>query len=561
MAWYWWAILGILVGWVSEWLFEIICWRWKRRRSYEARIEDLEGSLDECHRGVVHLRGELERRDLRIVDLKKGLSAGLDLPAVATNTPEARAADLPSAAPDLHPKAPLIDVEAPVIEVTAPKLHVEVPSIEVAARDLQIGASDIDVTAPDLQMELPAIDLALSALDVEAPSTDVEALEVKLEMPEIDVRAAPVRVDDLTLIRGVGPKMSATLGAAGITSFAQLAEMDGPQLQGVIQAPDWQRVDYGDWVLQAQTLSDLPPAAVGDDLTAIEGVGPKYAGLLRDAGITTFAGLADREEEGLKAIINAPSWRRVDYPMWIRQARLIVSGEHEALAQLQGRLHTRGGDNLTLVAGIGDKAKAALLGAGVSSFADLAAADEARLAGIIEGAGLRVADYGAWREEADLRAAGKRVSRVAAASGASEGIPAQDLAAIWGIGPIFELKFYQAGIGTYTQLAALSDADVRAIIQPEEWQDFDYKSWNEQARRLAEDTSTVRSVWNGIIPDDLSKIKGVGDVAERRLFEAGIMTFADLAAATVAQLEAIVQPLSWQNVDLASWIAQAGDLT
>jgi len=68
-------------------------------------------------------------------------------------------------------------------------------------------------------------------------------------------------------------------------------------------------------------------------------------------------------------------------------------------------------------------------------------------------------------------------------------------------------------------------------------------------------------VWNGIIPDDLSKIKGVGNVAERKLFEAGIMTFADLAAATVAQLEAIVQPLAWQNVDLASWIAQAGDPT
>jgi predicted flap endonuclease-1-like 5' DNA nuclease len=125
------------------------------------------------------------------------------------------------------------------------------------------------------------------------------------------------------------------------------------------------------------------------------------------------------------------------------------------------------------------------------------------------------------------------------------GIPAQDLAAIRGIGPVFEQKFYSAGIGTYAELAALSDAEIEAIIQPKEWQDFDYESWNEQARQL--------------IPDDLSKIRGIGDVFKQKLYEAGIMTFADLAAATVAQLEAIIQPQEWQEVDFAGWVAQARD--
>ena len=494
MASYWWLILGVLIGWFVSWLIEVVYWRWKRRRPHEARLEELEGSLDECHRRVAHFRGEIEQRDLRIADFERALASRLETPTMV--------------------------VEAPEVEVEAPT--VEVPEIGMAAPGLAIGA--------------PA--------------------------PEIEVPEAEVRVDDLTLVRGIGPKLAATLGAAGITSFAQIAEMDKAGLQGIIQAPEWRRLNYGDWILQARTLRDLPPAPVvaGNDLTFIEGIGPKYAGLLRDRGINTFAELATSDEARLKAVIDAPAWRRVDYPMWIEQALLIVAGDDDALKQLQDRLHLRKGDNLTLIGGIGDKAVAALSTAGITSFVGLAAADEERLASIIEGAGLRAGNYAAWIAEADLRATSKRVPRKADAAAEPLGIPAQNLAAILGIGPVFEQKFYAAGIGTYAELAALSDAEIEAVIQPKEWQDFDYESWNEQARRLAEKSVTVSAAWNGIIPDGLSKIRGIGGVFEQKLYEAGVMTFADLAAATVAHLEAIIQPQTWQEVDFAGWVAQARDL-
>jgi len=497
MASYWWLILGVLIGWFVSWLIEVVYWRWKRRRPHEARLEELEGSLDECHRRVAHFRGEIEQRDLRIADFERALASRLETPAMVVETPEA-------------------GVKAPTVEI---------PEIGMVAPALAIGAP-----APE-------------------PATEIEAPE------------AEVRVDDLTLVRGIGPKLAATLGAAGITSFAQIAEIDEAGLQGIIQAPEWRRLNYGDWILQARTLRDLPPAPVvaGNDLTFIEGIGPKYAGLLRDGGVDTFAKLAASDEAPLKAIIDAPAWRRVNYPMWIEQALLIVAGDDDALKELQDRLHLRKGDNLTLIGGIGGKAVTALSTAGITSFANLAAADEERLASIIEGAGLRAGDYAAWIEEAEMRAAGKRVPRKVDAAAEPVGIPAQDLAAIRGIGPVFEQKFYAAGIGTYAELAALSDAEIEAIIQPKEWQDFDYESWNEQARRLAEKSVTVSAVWNRIIPDDLSKIRGIGGVFEQKLYEAGIMTFADLAAATVAQLEAIIQPQDWQEVDFAGWMAQARD--
>jgi predicted flap endonuclease-1-like 5' DNA nuclease len=359
MASYWWLILGILIGWMLQWLLEIICWRSRRQGTFETRVEELEGSLDECHRGVAHLRGEIEQRDLRIAELEQSYADALETRQMA---PEAPSVEVPG------------EVEVPEPSAGVPDLAVEVADMKTAAQDLALEAPEAESAAP------PAV----------------------------------VRVDDLTLVRGIGPKTAATLAEAGITSFAQLAEMDEAQLSGIVQAPDWQRVDYADWIQQASTLRDTPPAEPvrGDELTFIEGIGPKYAELLRDAGITTFGEVAASGEGRLRAIINAPAWRRVDYPMWIEQARLIVAGEDEALAELQDRLHRREGDNLALIAGVGDKAKAALIGAGIASFADLATTDEERLAGIIEGAGLRPGDYTSWREEAALRAAGRRVARL-----------------------------------------------------------------------------------------------------------------------------------------------------
>ncbi len=140
---------------------------------------------------------------------------------------------------------------------------------------------------------------------------------------------------------------------------------------------------------------------------------------------------------------------------------------------------------------------------------------------------------------------------------APKGIPAQDLAAIRGIGPVFEQKLYEARVGTFAELAALSEAKLKVIIQPQEWQEFHYETWKDQARKLAEQTGTVGAVWNGIIPDDLTAIKGIGETFEQRLFNAGILTFANLASKSVAELEAIIQPRNWQKVDLAAWIAEA----
>lgn len=61
-------------------------------------------------------------------------------------------------------------------------------------------------------------------------------------------------------------------------------------------------------------------------------------------------------------------------------------------------------------------------------------------------------------------------------------------------------------------------------------------------------------------PQDLTAIRGIGLVFQQRLYDAGIRTYAALAAATPDQLAQIVNAPRPAQPDYASWIAQAQEL-
>lgn len=78
-----------------------------------------------------------------------------------------------------------------------------------------------------------------------------------------------------------------------------------------------------------------------DDLERIEGIGPKIAGLLQAAGITTFAQLAATDVERIKQILgqaNPNLLRLADPTTWPEQARLAAEGAWQALEKLQSEL-------------------------------------------------------------------------------------------------------------------------------------------------------------------------------------------------------------------------------
>ncbi len=82
------------------------------------------------------------------------------------------------------------------------------------------------------------------------------------------------------------------------------------------------------------------PVAKADDLTVIEGIGPKIAELLIAGGIRTFKELAAAKPAAVKAILDAAGkrYQMHDPATWPKQATLARDGKTAELAKLQGEL-------------------------------------------------------------------------------------------------------------------------------------------------------------------------------------------------------------------------------
>jgi large subunit ribosomal protein L15 len=81
--------------------------------------------------------------------------------------------------------------------------------------------------------------------------------------------------------------------------------------------------------------------AEGDDLKLIEGVGPKIADLLINAGVITFADLAAIPAEKVKEILDAAGSKFAmhDPTTWASQAELARDGKWDELKELQDKLN------------------------------------------------------------------------------------------------------------------------------------------------------------------------------------------------------------------------------
>ena len=83
-------------------------------------------------------------------------------------------------------------------------------------------------------------------IDITTPSSLTEA-------PEPVAEESPPTPDDLKRIDGIGPKISSVLQAAGIRTFAQLAETDIAQLKNILKNAGV-RANPGTWPEQANLV-------------------------------------------------------------------------------------------------------------------------------------------------------------------------------------------------------------------------------------------------------------------------------------------------------------------
>ena len=125
-----------------------------------------------------------------------------------------------------------------------------------------------------------------------------------------------------------------------IIVFVVLAAFVGFMLWWWLHDTDEEEVAVPTRHIQAQAPPAASPAVL-DDLKRIEGIGPRIAGVLQEAGITTFRQLSNTGAEEIGEILEAADprlLRLADPTTWPQQAALAAEGNWPALEALQDDL-------------------------------------------------------------------------------------------------------------------------------------------------------------------------------------------------------------------------------
>ena len=120
----------------------------------------------------------------------------------------------------------------------------------------------------------------------------------------------------------------------------------------------------------------------------------------------------------------------------------------------------------------------------------------------------------------------------------------------WVIEWIIDWQFWRAGDEHDGAHELVDQSDLQGKLEQARLEIADLQQRLDAARTLPSDGGN----------DDLTRIPGIGAVFSRRLNEAGIHTFAELAATSPEEIRQKVGTESWQQTDIESWITAAADL-
>lgn len=163
----------------------------------------------------------------------------------------------------------------------------------------------------------------------------------------VDVVVAPVaaKVAKAAATPKAAAKVAATPAAAKVVKEKVVVEAAPVVAAATMSAPsvaDIADVDFDAAFNDTEeAVVAATPAASADDLKKIEGIGPKIAQLLNEAGITTFAELANTSAERVKEILEAAGsrYKMHDPTTWGQQSQMAADGKWAELKALQDELN------------------------------------------------------------------------------------------------------------------------------------------------------------------------------------------------------------------------------
>lgn len=185
--------------------------------------------------------------------------------------------------------------------------------------------------------------------------------------------------DNLQIVEGIGPKMESVLHENGVRTWADLAGNSEADIKAILgkYGDRYRIIDPASWNKQAAlardekweeliTLQKALDTGRGDtgntqtdskleklmiklglmkkyamnDLKAVEGIGPKIAQLLQNAGINTWRELANTSVERIQGILNdaGSRYKLADPSTWPKQSELAADGKWDELKEYQDYL-------------------------------------------------------------------------------------------------------------------------------------------------------------------------------------------------------------------------------
>ena len=240
------------------------------------------------------------------------------------------------------------------------------------------------------------------------------------------------------MIEGIGPKTTQLLYDNGIDTFPKLANARPDQIREVLTAAGgiYAQQDPTTWAQQAamaaagqwdelkawQDVLNGGKVVAGvtsgprDDLTRIEGIGPKIEEHLNSAGIYTYQELANASSEQVRNILDqVGGFAAHDPTTWPQQSVMAAEGKWDELQawqiQLDGgrAVEAAPADDLSKIEGIGPAIQGHLNAAGIVSFAQLASTSVDDIRGLLEAAGGAFTghDPTTWPQQAAMAAEGR----------------------------------------------------------------------------------------------------------------------------------------------------------
>jgi len=341
--WLWWLLpffLGCLLFWLlyrryKSQVQELLA----DQKKLQSRIKGLEADLEDCQSKSAHLKNdndllqrrlqESERREAEYRESQNKL-------ALAAQTRE------PAPSPivveqDVSSTKPAVDFEEVVPEEVVP--------------------------------EQPAI--------VQSQGIVSDKSEQEPQSAERQSRYAIFKEEDLQVIEGIGPKMNEVLNNVGVYTWMDLSQKSNEDLRVILDEANAKRyriIDPSSWPKQAhlaatdnwEGLINLQKNLDGgrragaegetdskvekrliklgvikrwkqDDLTAIEGVGPKISSLLHEAGIETWRSLSITPVAKLQQVLSKAGkrYQLADPSTWPKQAEMAADARWDDLKEYQ----------------------------------------------------------------------------------------------------------------------------------------------------------------------------------------------------------------------------------